>query len=117
MEIRVKINKSTVQKSHKVSPHSLTSDSMTFTISNHGTGYLNRTGEYFMGLHYEKHNRKVKSSNRVTKIHNGQNVMTPIRKYEAGYWKVTYYKIPVEVLKIAGLKFKQNARNFELIKK
>lgn len=117
MEIRVKINKSIVQKSHKVSAHHLTAESVTYTITNQGSGYLNRTGEYFMGLHYEKHNRKVISSKKVTKEFDGKMVKTTKRKYAPAYWKVTYYKIPVVVLKLAGLKFVQENRTFKLITK
>lgn len=117
MEIKVKLFKSTVEKSTKVVPHHLTSESITFTIGTYGTGYLNRKGDAFMGLHYEKHNRKVISSKKVTKFHNGQNVMTTKRIYKNAYWKVTYYKIPVEVLKAAGIKFKQGPRSFIFTKK
>lgn len=117
MEIRIKILKSTVEKSTKVSPHSLTAESFTYTVCGNGSGYLNRKGDHFMGLHYEKHNRKVISSKKVKKIFNGKEVKTTAYKYAPSYWKITYYKIPTEVLKLSGLKFKQGSRTFQLIKK
>ena len=117
MEIRVKLLKSTAVKPTKVSPHHLTSEPHTFTVCGNGTGYLNRKGDHFIGLHYEKHNRKVISTKKVKKTFEGKEVKTTVRKYAPAYWKVTYYKIPVEVLKAAGVKFKQGPRSFKFVKK
>ena len=90
---------------------------MVYTFLTNGIGYLDLNDKYFMGLHYEKHNLKVITSKRVKKIHDGRNVMTTKRTYEPAYWKITYYKIPVDVLKLAGLKFEQGNRTFKLVKK
>ena len=112
MEIKVKLLKSTVEKSTKIIPHHLTTESITFTVGTYGSGYLNRHRDHFLGLHYEKHNRKVISTKKVKKIFEGKEVKTTVRRYKAAYWKVTYYKIPIEVLKAANIKFIQYSRNF-----
>lgn len=79
-------------------------------------GYWDTKTQNAVAFHYEKVKRKVKTSKRVRKEYNGKTVWTTKRTYESGYWIVSYYVIPIAVLKAANLKLWQKTRHFTLSK-
>jgi len=116
MNINIKIKRVTYPKSFKPDPNTMIRNLRFGSGEGRQWGYADEAGNV-IGFHFEKHNRKVIATKKITKFHNGQNVMTTRYKYEPAKWIVSYYKIPVALLLVAGLRLKQGTRSFELIKK
>jgi hypothetical protein len=117
MNLKIKITPYSMVKSNKPSAHDLFRSSIHFGSSSNGVqwGYWDDYGNV-IGFHYQKINRKVKTSKRVKKEWNGQTVWTNKRTYEPKKWVVSYYKIPMTVLIFMGLSLKQKTNHFELVK-
>jgi len=116
MNLKIKIKPTSSTKPHKPSVHELFRSSIHCGSSNGVKwGHWDDNGNV-IGFHYQKINRKVKTSKRVKKEWNGQIVWTNKRTYEPKKWIASYYKIPMSMLTFMGLSLKQKTNHFELVK-
>jgi hypothetical protein len=107
MKLKINIKPQTTEKRHKPRPNDLIYG---FSWGQHGS-------EFAYGFVYHKVRRKVKTSKKVKKMFNGVEVKTTKRTYEPAKWVVSYYKIPLAVLKFMNVKLEQGTRSFKLVPK
>lgn len=116
MKLKINFKPNTIVKSHKPKVQDLYMKNLSFgSSSNVCWGYYDN--EFAYGFVWHKVRRKVKTSKRVKKIHNGIEVKTTKRTYEPAKWVCQYYKIPLSILKFMKLELKQGSRSFKLIHK
>lgn len=119
MKLTLKINPTKITKSHKPSIYEIFRNGC---VISHGStsngvswGYYDKDFAY--GLNFQKVRRKVKSTKRVKKVWDGKEVWTNKRTYESGKWIVSYYKIPLTILKFMNCQLKQKSRFFTITNK
>jgi hypothetical protein len=117
MKLTLNIKPNTIIKTYKPHP---TIDivwglSLGFTTKGVNWGYYDN--EYAYGFVFQKVRRKMKTTKRVKKVWEGKEVWTNKRTYEPAKWVVSYYKIPLAVLKVMNLTITQKNRHFTIIKK
>ena len=117
MNLKIKIKPVAFTRQYKIREQSMFSSSIHMGSSSNGVswGHWDDNGNA-IGFHYQKINRKVKTSKKVKKVWNGVEVTTTRRTYEPKKWIVSYYKIPITVLTFMGLSLKQKTNHFELVK-
>jgi len=118
MNLKIKIVPRQITRNSKsnLNPHTLLGN-IHYGSSSNGVswGHWDDNGNA-IGFHYQKINRKVKTSKRVKKEWNGQTVWTNKRTYEPKKWVASYYKIPMSLLTFMGLSLNQKTNHFELVK-
>lgn len=78
--------------------------------------YSSATPDIFFGINCEKYRPKRGINTKAKRVRDREgNLKHPRKIVREGYWKFTVYAFPAELLKMAGVKIKQNARNFELV--
>lgn len=112
MKLNIKITPTVSKNTTKKLPTGYSIGSSTNGVK---WGYFN--DRYAIGFVYHKVNPKLKSQKKVKKVWNGKEVTTTVRKYEPGYWVISQYQIPLDLLKLMNLELNQKSRHFILTTK
>jgi len=117
MKLTLNIKPSTTTKNHKPYPGNLFRNHISHGMTTQGVNWGYYDNEYAYGFVFQKVRRKMKTTKRVKKVWEGKEVWTNKRTYEPAKWVVSYYKIPLAVLKVMNLTITQKNRHFTIIKK
>jgi len=83
-----------------------------YTYARYCNGYITDNAQYVVGLNFTKVRRKVK----VNQVRQGRRARKGDREVvRESHWIGYKYLIPVELLKLGGLKVVQHKRHFDIV--